>query len=55
MIVVPLMCRRLCLCQTLSLCAFYGGAFRMVEDEDEGALSDSEGQTGLAPDDLASK
>lgn len=27
----------------------------MVDDEDEGALSDSEGHTGLAPDDLASK
>lgn len=27
----------------------------MVDDEDEGALSDSEGHTGLAPGDLASK
>lgn len=30
--------------------------FRMVgDDDDEGALSDSDGHTGLAPDDLASK
>lgn len=29
---------------------------RMVgDDDDEGALSDSDGHTGLAPDDLASK
>ncbi|KAM4548755.1 protein phosphatase inhibitor 2 isoform 2-T2 [Odontesthes bonariensis] len=28
---------------------------RMVGDDDEGALSDSEGQSGLAADDLASK
>lgn len=31
-------------------------SFRMVgEDEDEGALSDSDGHSGLAADDLASK
>lgn len=31
-------------------------SFRMVEDDDdEGALSDSDGHSGLAADDLASK
>lgn len=40
----------------LVLMATLSFLFRMVgDDDDEGALSDSDGHTGLAPDDLASK
>lgn len=40
----------------LVLMATFSFPFRMVgDDDDEGALSDSDAHTGLAPDDLASK